>query len=84
MAKTGARIDFECSNNISDYFPAILSEYNKIAADVPIEKGFLNSDFESNILNLLNILWILDAFYNSEGKLGNRSQKSFCNSNNSG
>lgn len=43
MAETGARVDFECSNNISEYFPAILNEYNKIiTADLPIEKGFIN------------------------------------------
>lgn len=43
MAETGARVDFECAVNISEYFPTILSEYNKIiAADLPIEKGFLN------------------------------------------
>lgn len=43
MAETGARVDFECSKNISEYFPVILHEYNKILkADLPIEKGFLN------------------------------------------
>lgn len=43
IAETGARVDFECPTNISEYFPTILSEYNKIiAADLPIEKGFLN------------------------------------------
>lgn len=45
MAETGARIDFECSTNISEYFPMILQEYNKIiAADLPIEKGYINEN----------------------------------------
>lgn len=39
MAEIGSRVDFECSKNISEYFPSILNEYNKIiAADLPIEK----------------------------------------------
>jgi Ser-tRNA(Ala) deacylase AlaX len=43
IAETGARVDFECATNISEYFPIILSEYNKIIADdLPIEKGFLS------------------------------------------
>ncbi len=46
IAETGARVDFECDNNISVYFPKLLEEYNKIiVADLPIEKGFLD---ESN------------------------------------
>lgn len=59
MAETGARIDFECSNNISDYFPAILSEYNKIiAADLPIEKGFLNEAEQIRYWRLPNIAMV--------------------------
>lgn len=43
MAETGARVDFECEINIAVYFPRLLEEYNKIiAADYPIEKGFLD------------------------------------------
>ena len=43
MSDTGARVDFECATNISEYFPAILHEFNKIiAADLFIEKGFLD------------------------------------------
>lgn len=56
MAETGARIDFECSKNISEYFPSILSEYNKIiAADLNIEKGFLNEEQEVRYWRLPNI-----------------------------
>lgn len=43
ITEDAARIDFECAVNISEYFPKILEEYNKIiAADLPIEKGFLD------------------------------------------
>lgn len=43
IAENGARVDFECATNISEYFPTILREYNKIiGANLPIEKGFLN------------------------------------------
>lgn len=43
IAEIGARVDFECASNISEYFPVILEQYNKIiAADLPIEKGFLD------------------------------------------
>ncbi len=45
MGEMGARVDFECDRNISEYFPAILESYNKIIdADLPIEKGFLNEE----------------------------------------
>lgn len=56
MAETGARVDFECSKNISEYFPAILREYNKIiAANLSIEKGFLNEAEEIRYWRLPNI-----------------------------
>lgn len=59
MAETGARVDFECSTNISEYFPAILSEYNKIiAADLPIEKGFLNEAEEIRYWRLPSIAMV--------------------------
>lgn len=59
MAETGARIDFECPNNISEYFPALLREYNKmIAADLPIEKGFLNEAEEIRYWRLPNIAMV--------------------------
>jgi Ser-tRNA(Ala) deacylase AlaX len=59
MAETGSRVDFECSKNISDYFPFILSEYNKIiAADLPIEKGFLNEAAEVRYWRLPNIAMV--------------------------
>jgi Ser-tRNA(Ala) deacylase AlaX len=42
IGETGARVDFECATNISEYFPKILEQYNRIIeADLPIEKGFL-------------------------------------------
>lgn len=45
MSGEGARIDFECTGNIAEYFPIILTEYKKIIdADLPIEKGFLNEE----------------------------------------
>ena len=47
MSETGARVDFECSKNISEFFPVILNEFNKIiAADLPIEKGFIDESNE--------------------------------------
>lgn len=59
MAETGARVDFECSKNISEYFPAILNEYNKIiAADLPIEKGFLNEAEEIRYWRLPKIAMV--------------------------
>lgn len=43
IAETGARVDFEYATNISEYFPTILERYDQIiAADLPIEKGFLD------------------------------------------
>lgn len=42
MGEMGARVDFECNVNISEYFPSILEAYNNlIQANLPIEKGFL-------------------------------------------
>lgn len=59
MAETGARVDFECSKNISEYFPVILSEYNKIiAANLTIEKGFLNEAEEIRYWRLPNIAMV--------------------------
>lgn len=56
MSETGARVDFECSTNISTYFPAILHEYNQIiSADLPIEKGFLNESEQIRYWRLPNI-----------------------------
>jgi Ser-tRNA(Ala) deacylase AlaX len=56
IAETGARVDFECSVNISEYFPAILNEYNKIiTADLPIEKGFLDEAREVRYWRLPHI-----------------------------
>lgn len=43
IAETGARVDFEYAGNISERFPELLEGYNRlIAADLTIEKGFLN------------------------------------------
>lgn len=43
IAEEGARVDFECAIHISEYFPLLLEQYNRIiAADLPIEKGFLD------------------------------------------
>ncbi|CDR34217.1 hypothetical protein [Criblamydia sequanensis] len=56
MSETGARVDFECSSNISEYFPVILKAYNKIIeADLPIEKGYLNEENEIRYWRLPNI-----------------------------
>lgn len=56
MAETGARVDFECAVNISEYFPSVLNEYNKIiAADLPIEKGFLDEAEEIRYWRLPDI-----------------------------
>lgn len=43
MAEDGARVDFECSVNIAEYFPALMEGFDKIvAADLPIETGYLD------------------------------------------
>ena len=56
IAETGARVDFECDNNIAIYFPKLLEEYNKIiAADLPIEKGFLDEPNQIRYWKLPNI-----------------------------
>jgi Ser-tRNA(Ala) deacylase AlaX len=59
MSENGARVDFECSSNISEYFPAILDEYNKIInADLLIEKGFLNEAEQIRYWRLPNIAMV--------------------------
>lgn len=56
IAETGARVDFECAENIAVYFPKLLEEFNKIiAADLPIEKGFLNETLQIRYWRLPNI-----------------------------
>lgn len=56
MAVNGARVDFECAVNISEYFPIILEQYNRIiAADLPIEKGFLDEANQIRYWRLQNI-----------------------------
>lgn len=56
MSETGARVDFECSTPISEYFPTLMEEYNKIIeADLPIEKGYLNEEKEIRYWRLPNI-----------------------------
>lgn len=59
MTEDAARVDFECSVNISEYFPAILSEYQKIIdADLPIEKGYLDEAKQIRFWRLPNIAMI--------------------------
>ncbi len=56
IAETGARVDFECDINIAAYFSKLLEEYNKIiAADLPIEKGFLDETNQIRYWRLPNI-----------------------------
>lgn len=56
MSESGARVDFELPTNISEYFDLILTEYNKIiAADMPIETGYLNKDHQVRYWKLPNI-----------------------------
>jgi len=56
IAETGARVDFEYAVNISEYFPTILEQYNKIiTADLPIEKGFLDETNQIRYWRLPNI-----------------------------
>lgn len=56
MSETCARIDFECTVNIAVYFPKLYEEYNKIiAADLPIEKGFLDVTTQTRYWRLPNI-----------------------------
>jgi Ser-tRNA(Ala) deacylase AlaX len=56
IAETGARVDFECDVSIAVYFPKLLEEYNKIiAADLPIEKGFLDETNQTRYWRLPNI-----------------------------
>lgn len=59
IAETGARVDFECATNISEYFPKILEGYNKIiAANLQIEKGFLDIANQMRYWRLPNIATI--------------------------
>lgn len=59
MSEEGARIDFECAVNITEYFPAILSAYQKIIdADLPIEKGYLNESKQIRFWRLPNIAMV--------------------------
>lgn len=56
MSETSARVDFECATNISEYFPTIMREYNKIIdADLTIEKGYLNEENEIRYWRLPDI-----------------------------
>lgn len=56
IAEAGARVDFECDKNISAYFPMLLEKYNKIiAADLSIEKGFLDESNQIRYWRLPNI-----------------------------
>lgn len=56
MSENGARVDFECTVNISEYFPTILEQYNRIiAANLPIEKGFLDEANQIRYWRLQNI-----------------------------
>lgn len=56
IAENGARVDFESPVNISGYFPHILEQYNRIiAADLPIEKGFLDEVNQIRYWRLPNI-----------------------------
>lgn len=59
MSEDGARVDFECTVNIAEYFPAILAQYKKIIeADLPIEKGYLNDAEEIRFWRLPNIAMV--------------------------
>lgn len=56
MGENGARVDFECQEDISRFFPEILEGYNRIiAADLPIEKGFLDEPNQIRYWRLPNI-----------------------------
>jgi Ser-tRNA(Ala) deacylase AlaX len=73
MAEDGARVDFESAVNISEYFPAILNEYEKIIdADLPIEKGYLNEAKEIRFWRLPTIAMIPcgGTHVNSTGEIG--------------
>lgn len=73
IAEDSARIDFECTTPISEYFPRILSEYDAIiAADLPIEKGFLDENSELRYWRLPNIARVLcgGTHVNSTGEVG--------------
>lgn len=59
IAENAARVDFECAVNISEFFPIILEGYNRIiAADLPIEKGFLDEANQVRYWRLPNIATI--------------------------
>lgn len=56
IAEDGARVDFECAVNISEYFPIIRDQYNRIISDdLPIEKGFLDEAGQIRYWRLPNI-----------------------------
>ncbi|HEV8051405.1 MAG TPA: alanyl-tRNA editing protein [Parachlamydiaceae bacterium] len=78
MSEDAARIDFECAVNIAEYFPVILSEYQKIIdADLPIEKGYLNEANEIRYWRLPNIAMIPcgGTHVNSTGEIGDINLK---------
>lgn len=59
MGEEGARVDFECSTNISEYFPYLIEEFNKIiGADIPIEKGYMNEEKQIRYWRLPNIAMV--------------------------
>lgn len=78
MSEDAARVDFECAVNISEYFPAILNEYQKIIdADLPIEKGYLNEAKQVRFWRLPNIAMVPcgGTHVNSTGEIGNINLK---------
>ena len=73
IAENGARVDFECAGNISEYFPILLEQYNRIiAADLPIEKGFLDEADQIRYWRLQNIATVPcgGTHVNSTGEIG--------------
>jgi Ser-tRNA(Ala) deacylase AlaX len=78
MSEDGARVDFECETNISEYFPAILHEFQKIIdADLPIEKGYLNESKQIRFWRLPNIAMVPcgGTHVNSTGEIGSINLK---------
>lgn len=73
IAESGARVDFECNVNIAVYFPKLLKEYEKIiAADLSIEKGFLDETHQMRYWRLPNIATVLcgGTHVHSTGEVG--------------
>lgn len=53
IGEEGARVDFECSENIAQYFPVLMKGFERIVtADLPIETGYLDEKLQKRYWRL--------------------------------